>query len=127
MNIIGYANKFSVEKNETIEFKVSAENIKKYKANLVKIIQGDINIKGPGYKEIHLKNNLGGPFIARKQKIITGSYGEIKNNKIFKNLKSISISVFVFPTLLNNRKRQVILSKILKPLKPRESDHITTR
>ena len=111
MNIIGYANKFSVEKNDTIEFKVSSENIKKYNANLVKIIQGDINSKGPGYKEFLLKNNLGGPFNARKQKIVTGSYGEIKNNKVFRTLKSISISVLVFPTLLNKGNEQVILSK----------------
>ena len=58
MNILGYADKFSVVQNAAIEFKVSCQNIKKYNAVLLKIVQGDINDKGPGYKEIKLKNNL---------------------------------------------------------------------
>ena len=33
------------------------------------------------------------------------------NNKVFRTLKSISISVLVFPTLLNKGNEQVILSK----------------
>ncbi|SVD91660.1 uncharacterized protein METZ01_LOCUS444514, partial [marine metagenome] len=61
MNILGYADKFSVMQNGSIEFKVSCQNIKKYNAALLKIVQGDINDKGPGYKEIKLKDNLGGP------------------------------------------------------------------
>ena len=77
MNILGYADKFSVSKNDTIEFKVSCENIKKYNVNLIKVIQGDTNTEAPEYKEIKLKDDLGGPFIARKQEIILGSYGVV--------------------------------------------------
>ena len=51
MNILGYTNKFSLVSEEEVEVKVSCSNIKTYKANLVKIIQGDINEKGPGYTE----------------------------------------------------------------------------
>ena len=111
MNILGYADKFSVMQNESIEFKVSCQNIKKYNAALLKIVQGDINDKGPGYKEIKLKDNLGGPFNAKYQKIPIGSYGIIRNKKIFHKLKSLSLSVFIFPTLLKKRRKQVILSR----------------
>ena len=51
MNILGYSDKFSVKKNEELQIKVSCSNIKSYNANLIKIIQGDTNEKGPGYKE----------------------------------------------------------------------------
>jgi len=111
MNILGYADKFSVMQNESIEFKVSCQNIKKYNAALLKIVQGDINDKGPGYKEIKLKDNLGGPFNARYQKIPIGSYGIIRNKKIFHKLKNLSLSVFIFPTLLKRGRKQVILSR----------------
>ena len=111
MNILGYADKFSVIQNGSIEFKVSCQNIKKYNAALLKIVQGDINDKGPGYKEIKLKNNLGGPFNAQYQKIPIGSYGIIRNKKIFHKLKSLSLSVFIFPTLLKRSRKQVILSR----------------
>ena len=86
MNILGYTNKFSLASEEEVEVKVSCSNIKTYKANLVKIIQGDINEKGPGYKENKVNINLGGPYKARSQTIPMGSYGLVKNNKIFNNL-----------------------------------------
>lgn len=111
MKIIGYANKFSVAKNEIIEFKVSCKEIKKYNAEICKIIQGDINPQGPGYKEIKLKYNLAGPFDARYQRIPIGSYGIVKNKKNFNKLNDIAISVCIFPTLLNKRKKQIIVSR----------------
>ena len=58
-----------------------------------------------------LKNNLGGPFNAQYQKIPIGSYGIIRNKKIFHKLKSLSLSVFIFPTLLKRSRKQVILSR----------------
>ena len=69
MNILGYSDKFSVQKNEELQIKVSCRNIKTYNANLVKIVQGDINEKGPGYIEKKINVDLGGPFQARYQKI----------------------------------------------------------
>ena len=38
MNILGYSDKFSVQKNEELQIKVSCLNIKSYNANLIKII-----------------------------------------------------------------------------------------
>ena len=111
MNILGYTNKFSLTSEEEVEVKVSCLNIKTYKANLVKIIQGDINEKGPGYKENKVNINLGGPYKARSQTIPMGSYGLVKNNKIFNKTENIFISIMAFPTLLKNKKIQTIISK----------------
>ena len=55
MKILGYADKFSVTQNDYIEFKISCKDIKTYNAYLLKVIQGDINPEGPGYKETKLK------------------------------------------------------------------------
>ena len=111
MNILGYTNKFSLVSEEEVEVKVSCSNIKTYKANLVKIIQGDINEKGPGYKENKVNISLGGPYKARNQTIPMGSYGLVKNNKIFNKTENIFISIMAFPTLLKNKKIQTIISK----------------
>ena len=40
MQILGYADKISVQVNEELQIKVSCLNIKSYNANLIKIIQG---------------------------------------------------------------------------------------
>jgi len=111
MNILGYSDKFSVQKNEELQIKVSCSNIKSYNANLIKIIQGDTNEKGPGYKEKNIHVDLGGPFKARYQKLPIGSYGFVRNKKVFTKIKNIFISINVFPTLLKQRKEQVIFSK----------------
>ncbi len=68
MNILGYSDKFSVQKNEELQIKVSCRNIKTYNANLVKIVQGDINEKGPGYKEKKIK-----PFNKFKPKLFNSA------------------------------------------------------
>ena len=49
MQLTGYTNKLSVKPGETIEFYVSSKN-PNYKAELVRIIHGDPNPKGPGFK-----------------------------------------------------------------------------
>ena len=89
MNILGYADRFSLQANEDLEIKVSCKNIKTYNANIIKLIQGDINEVGPGYEEKIINYDFGSPFKARYQKIPIGSYGFIKNKKIFKKLKNI--------------------------------------
>ena len=65
MKILGYADKFSVKAGEELQIKVSCSYIKTYNASLVKIIQGDMNEKGPGYEEKKINVDLGGPFKAR--------------------------------------------------------------
>ncbi len=111
MNILGYSDKFSVNLNEELQIKVSCTNIKSYKASLIKIIQGDTNKKGPGYKEENIKIDLGGPFKARYQTLPIGSYGYVKNKKNFTKLRNIFISTYIFPTLLKKRDKQIIFSK----------------
>ena len=117
MNILGYADKFSVQKDEELHIKVSCKKIKTYNAKLIQLIQGDINEIGPGYEEKIIKNSLGGPFKARYQKIPIGSYGIIKNKKIFEKLKNIFVSIKIFPTLINKNKEQMIFSKYDKSSK----------
>ena len=112
MNILGYANKFSAEVDEEIEIKVSCSKIKTYNAKIIKIIQGDTNEKGPGYKEKIINFNLGGPFLAKNQQLNIGSYGHIKNKKkVFDKIRNIFISLYIFPTLLKDSKIKYIISK----------------
>ena len=51
MKITGYADKFGVHPGETIKFFVNCDGPKEYKAELVKMIHGDTNPRGPGFME----------------------------------------------------------------------------
>ena len=48
--IHGYADRLSVAPGEPIELKVSCEYAGAYRAHLVRLINGDTNPAGPGFK-----------------------------------------------------------------------------
>src|SRR6267378_6258908 len=50
MQVVGYGDRLSVQPGETIRFMVSSE-LPGYRADIVRLIHGDTNPKGPGFKE----------------------------------------------------------------------------
>ncbi len=71
--ILGYADRISVAPGETVQVMVSCNSIGTYDAELVRVIHGDINPAGPGYREELMPLDLGGPFGGRHQPIHPGS------------------------------------------------------
>ena len=51
LRIAGYADRFSVHPGEDVRFHVSSEHSEGYQAEIVRLIHGDTNPAGPGYKE----------------------------------------------------------------------------
>ena len=97
--ILGYADKISAAPGENIQVKVSCDNLDQYEANLVRIIHGDINPEGPGYREEALALDLGGPFTGRYQRINTGSYAIVDNAPAYYTQESMALQVLAWPTL----------------------------
>lgn len=108
--ILAYADKLSVAPGERIEFMVSCDGVAAYDAELVRIIQGDINPDGPGYREQRIDLDLGGPFKGRHQLIHIGSYGIIRDTPAFSGLTSFTAQAYIWPTL-PGRGAQTILSR----------------
>ena len=50
MEVVGYADRLSVAPGETLRFYVSCQQ-PTYQADIVRLIHGDPNPKGPGFKE----------------------------------------------------------------------------
>jgi len=96
--ILAYADRLSVAPDETIRFMVSCDNIEKYDAELVRVVQGDTNPAGPGYREDVVPCDLGGPFRGRYQPIYPGSYGVVTDNLAFKGLTSLGVLAAIWPT-----------------------------
>ena len=51
MKITGYADKFGVHPGDTIKFFVNCDGPSEYQAEIVKMIHGDTNPRGPGFME----------------------------------------------------------------------------
>ena len=50
LKITGYSDKYSAHPGEEIKFYVNAEYNDNYETQIVRLIHGDTNPEGPGYK-----------------------------------------------------------------------------
>src|ERR1700722_5506843 len=71
--LIGYADRLSVAPGESIRFMISTERLEDRSA-LVRLIHGDTNPNGPGYKEELVPGALDGRHRGQRQMTLTGSY-----------------------------------------------------
>ena len=99
VRILAYADRLSGRPGEAVEIKVSCEGLNRYEAELVRIIQGDINPQGPGYREDAVDLDLGGPFEGRFQPLHPGSYGIVEDNAAFRALSAFTVFAAIWPTM----------------------------
>lgn len=97
MKITAYADEISVAPGETINFMVNCEE-KSFKADIVKLICGDLSPDGPGYKEKPVRTNANGTYKGRKQVIHSGSFVEIPASAELGELDSFTLQAFIWPT-----------------------------
>ena len=108
--ILAYADRISAAPGECIQVKVSCDDVKQYDANLIRVIQGDINPAGPGYREEVIPLDLGGPFDGRFQHINMGSYALVDNAPAYHTHTSLGLQALVWATLPGHGS-QTILSR----------------
>src|SRR5439155_20218214 len=107
MKITGYCDKLSAAPGETITFMVSCE-LPTYTVDVVRIICGDTNPKGPGVKEQEVETPLNKTYQARKQIIEAGYYVMIPNSPTLEHLESFSSQPMLRPTT-PQKARQVVM------------------
>jgi N,N-dimethylformamidase len=109
MKITAYADKVSVAPGEDIKFMVNC-HAAKYRADIVKLICGDMNPDGPGYKEKVCKTKVSGTYKGRKQVIHAGSFVEIPHDDRLNHMQDFTVQAFIWPTTPDIG-RQAIVSK----------------
>lgn len=97
--ILAYADRLSVRPGERLRLMVSCDGVARYDATLIRVIHGDINPDGPGYKEERIDLDLGGPFEGRFQPIRPGSCAVIEEDPDVAGLASFAVQILVWPTL----------------------------
>ena len=109
MRITGYSDKISVRPGETIQFMVNCE-LPRYKAEIVRIVCGDLNPAGPGVKEQVVQTAANKSYKGRRQTIEFGSYVTIPSRSTLEKLTSFTFQAMLWPTTPDNG-TQVIASK----------------
>ena len=62
IHIHGYSDQISVQSGERIKFMISLEGSSTYRAEIVRLINGDQNPSGPGAKEEMIATSVSGEY-----------------------------------------------------------------
>jgi N,N-dimethylformamidase len=108
MELVGYADRLSVRPGETIRFMVSSAR-ERYRADLVRLIHGDTNPAGPGFKERTVPSVIDGEYSGREQAIHPGSYVVVADHPALRLTGSFTVAAWIWPTRPGGW--QVVLTK----------------
>lgn len=113
LRITGYSDKYSICPGETIKFYINSEENEDYDAHIVRLIHGDTNPEGPGYKEEEISSSCNQSYAGRNQRIHGGSYVVIPQDPRL-DVSSFTLQAYIFPTT-PDKGRQGILTKWVEP------------
>ena len=114
--IVGYADRLSVQPGETIQFMVSSQ-LPEYEADIVRLIHGDPNPRGPGIKERLIDSPVSGEYAGRHQELVVGSYVTVPDAPALQMDGSFTITAWIAATRpgqvgwANERAAQGIVTK----------------
>jgi N,N-dimethylformamidase len=97
MDVVGYSDRLSARPGETINFMVSCRAAE-YEASLVRLIHGDPNPLGPGFKATEIDSAMNGRYRGREQKIHTGSYVSVPHAPPLELRGGFTIQAWIWPT-----------------------------
>src|SRR5579859_2748436 len=108
--LIGYANRFSVRPGEQIRFMVSTD-LPDYEAAIVRLIHGDENPAGPGFKEQPVQTDVNRKYAGRKHIAVSGSYVTVPDSPALATLSSLTLQAWILPTLPATGRNQGLITK----------------
>ena len=97
MQVVGYADRLSVQQGETIRFMVSSKH-PTYRVDIVRLIQGDINPTGAGFKEEVVPAAVNNEYPGRFQELPNGSYVTVPDNPLLAQTGSFTLQAWIAPT-----------------------------
>ena len=95
--LIGYADPWCAAPGDRVRLMVSTD-LPSYQADMVRLIHGDENPDGPGFKEEAPDTSISGRYDGRKQAAYCGSYAIVADSTAFAHLTSFTVQAWIFPT-----------------------------
>ncbi|MCA1647382.1 MAG: LamG domain-containing protein [Chloroflexi bacterium] len=107
--LLGYADRFSVEAGDTLRFMVSCESAR-FNASLVRLIHGDANPAGPGYRAEPVPSTADGTHPGKRQVIAAGSYVRIPGAGGLDLTRGLTVQAWIWPTTPAHRSGQTVVA-----------------
>jgi len=109
LRITGYSDKYSICPGDDIQFYINSEDNEVYDAQVVRLIHGDTNPEGPGYKEEEINASCNKSYAGKNQRIHGGSYIIVPQDERL-NVESFTLQCYIFPTT-PEKGRQALMTK----------------
>lgn len=103
LELTGYVDRWSAVAGEVLNFHVSSRT-PEYRAQLVRLIHGDVNPDGPGLKEEVIASAIDGSYRGHEQAIPLGSCMRTETTPM---LRELTFAAWIWPTLLDGAKQCV--------------------
>ena len=97
MGIVGYADHMTAQPGDTVKFMVTSQ-APRYRADIVRLIHGDANPKGPGVKETVVETPANADYPGKRQPLPLGSYVTVADNAALRLGGSFTITAWIAPT-----------------------------
>jgi N,N-dimethylformamidase len=97
MTLVGYTDRLSAAPGQTVSFMVSSTE-DTYDASIVRLVHGDVNPAGPGFREQEIETAVAGSYRGREQPIRPGSAVHVPDSTALSELRSFSFQAWVYPT-----------------------------
>src|SRR3984893_6514479 len=107
--VTGYVDRWSVRPGEEINFMIGVRGGGRYRDRIARVICGDPNPQGPGYREIPVSWALEGEHDGEEQRVVKGSWIDIPLLDLGTGERRIGFAATIWPTLIA-ADRQAVLS-----------------
>ena len=97
LRVTGYTDRCSVRPGDEITFFVHSEFDEPYRADIVRLIHGDTNPEGPGFKEKVVRTSVNRNYRGKHQPVYAGSFIQVPHDPRL-TLESFTFCAFIYPT-----------------------------
>ncbi|PYR48862.1 MAG: hypothetical protein DMF89_14440, partial [Acidobacteria bacterium] len=97
MGIVGYADRMTGQPGDVVRFMVSTA-APRYRAEIVRMIHGDANPRGPGIKETVVETPANGEYNGRRQALPLGSHVAVPDHPALRLSGSFTLTAWIAPT-----------------------------
>ncbi|MEM7124405.1 MAG: N,N-dimethylformamidase beta subunit family domain-containing protein, partial [Pseudomonadota bacterium] len=115
--LLGYADRVSLRPGDTVDFKISAEDLESYDFDVVRLVNGVMAPGSTPFKEIPVETEANGTYPGRFQSVHAGSYAVVPKAPALDRLSSFTLQAYIMPTLPGDG-RQTIMSRGSGPKRP---------
>ena len=109
--LLGYAVPLVAQPGTTVQIMVTTE-AERYDAEIVRLIHGDNNPAGPGFKSETIPSAVNGSYPGRHQETHTGSYGQIAPSPALDVEDGLTIQAWIWPTTPELEEAQGLVTRL---------------